>query len=45
VTGPMAPELPVQYAEGTAPGTIATVSVAEIKRMSRESDGGVAATQ
>jgi hypothetical protein len=42
----MAPELPFDYAEGAAPGTVATVSVSEIKRMARESDEGqrVAAT-
>jgi len=42
----MAPELPFDYAEGTAPGTVATVSISDIKRMERESDEGqsVAAT-
>ena len=46
VSGPMAPELPFDYAEGAAPGTVATVALSEIKRMSRDSDEGqrVAAT-
>jgi hypothetical protein len=40
VVGPMAPELPFNYVEGAAPGAVATVSVKDIKRMSRESDEG-----
>jgi hypothetical protein len=46
VVGPMAPELPIQYPEGTLPGTVASVPVADIKRRSRDSDEGreVAAT-
>ena len=47
VFGPMAPELPVRYAEGTAHPTIAAVPVSEIKHMNRGSDesAGVAATR
>jgi hypothetical protein len=44
VAGPMAPELPIQYAESSSHGTIATVSVSDIKKMARETDEGVAAT-
>jgi hopanoid biosynthesis associated radical SAM protein HpnH len=35
VVGPMAPELPFDYAEGASHATVATVSVSDIKRMSR----------
>jgi hopanoid biosynthesis associated radical SAM protein HpnH len=47
VRGPMAPELPFNYAEGTAPKTVASVPVSEIKLRARDSDEsqGVAATR
>jgi hopanoid biosynthesis associated radical SAM protein HpnH len=52
VTGPMAPELPIQYAEGTGHPTVAAIPVSEIKRMNRDSSdpegegsAGVAATR
>jgi hopanoid biosynthesis associated radical SAM protein HpnH len=49
VTGPMAPELPIQYAEGTGHPTVAAIPVGEIKRMNREpgaeDSAGVAATR
>jgi Domain of unknown function (DUF3463) len=36
LTGPMAPDLPLNYAEGTRHPTVAAISVSEIKHMSRE---------
>src|ERR1700749_4861410 len=35
--GPMAPDLPIRYAEGTAHPTVAAIPVSDIKRMNRES--------
>jgi hopanoid biosynthesis associated radical SAM protein HpnH len=45
--GPMAPELPFQYVEGTGLPTVASVAVSEIKLRTRESSEspGVAATR
>jgi hopanoid biosynthesis associated radical SAM protein HpnH len=47
LAGPMAPELPIRYAEGTAQPTVAAIPVSEIKRMNRDSgdSAGVAATR
>jgi hypothetical protein len=47
LAGPMAPELPIRYAEGTAQPTVAAIPVSEIKRLNRESEDstGVAATR
>ncbi len=39
VAGPMAPELPFEYAEGAArSATVAAIPIGDIKRMSRESE-------
>ena len=45
LTGPMAPELPFQYVEGT--GLVASVPLSEVKHRTRESSEspGVAATR
>jgi len=45
--GPMAPELPIRYAEGTTLPTVAAIPVSEIKHLNRESadSAGVAATR
>jgi hypothetical protein len=47
VSGAMAPELPITYAEGTGHPAVAAIPVSEIGRMNRESDesAGVAATR
>jgi hypothetical protein len=37
LVGPMAPDLPVSYADGVRHPTVAAIPVADIKRMSRES--------
>jgi hypothetical protein len=38
LVGPMAPELPVLYAEGARHGTVAAIPIADIKRMGRDSE-------
>jgi hopanoid biosynthesis associated radical SAM protein HpnH len=47
LTGPMAPELPFQYVEGTGLPTVASVPVSEVKHRTRDSSEspGVAATR
>src|SRR3984885_13967272 len=37
VKGPMAPDLPIKYADGLRYGTVAEIPLSEIKRVSRES--------
>jgi hypothetical protein len=37
VAGPMAPDMPIKYADGTRHPTVAAIPVSEIKRMSRDS--------
>jgi hopanoid biosynthesis associated radical SAM protein HpnH len=48
LTGTMAPELPIQYAEGTGHPTVAAIPVSDIQRLNRADSGdsaGVAATR
>jgi hypothetical protein len=35
--GPMAPDLPIKYADGARSPTVAAIPLSEIKRVSRES--------
>jgi hypothetical protein len=37
ISGPMAPDLPVIYADGVRAPTVASIPLSEIKRTSRES--------
>jgi hypothetical protein len=47
LNGPMAPELPFQYVEGTGLPTVASVPLSEVKHRTRDSSEspGVAATR
>jgi hypothetical protein len=38
VTGPLAPELPILYSESARYATVASVPVAEVKRVKRETE-------
>jgi len=37
IAGPMAPDLPIKYADGARYATVAEIPLSEIKRVSRES--------
>ena len=45
VTGPMAAELPIQYAESARYSTVASIPIAQVKRVNRETEDAGAETR